>query len=144
MEITYFALGMLSMVALTFVGVVVWGLFRVSKIERQIDVIKQNDRFEFDNVQRQFENVYRSIDNVGNDYRHEFESVFRRFETIEENSRLNTNELVRTMDERFNKMEQYEIRRFDELLRMMNDRYDDSIRYTDKRIDKSLNQKEVL
>ena len=122
MEITYFALGMLSMVALTFVGIIVWGLFRVSKIERQIGVIKQNDRFEFDNVQRQFENVYRSIDNVGNDYRHEFESVFRRFETIEENSRLNT----------------------DNLVRMINDRYDDSIRYTDKRIDKSLNQREVL
>ena len=79
MEITYFALGMLSMVALTFVGVVVWGLFRVSKIERQIGVIKQNDRFEFDNVQRQFENVYRAIDSQRDDYRHEFESVFRRF-----------------------------------------------------------------
>ena len=122
MEITYFALGMLSMVALTFVGVVVWGLFRVGKIERQIAVIKQNDRFGFDNVQRQFENVYRGIDSQRDDYRHEFESVYRRFETIEENSRLNT----------------------DNLVRMMNDRYDDSIRYTDKRIDKSLNQREVL
>jgi len=144
MEITYFALGMLSMVALTFVGVVVWGLFRVSKIERQINVIKQNDRFEFDNVQRQFENVYRSIDSVRDDYRREFESVFRRFETIEENSRLNTNELVRTMDEKFNKMEQYEIKRFDELLGIIRHQHDISIKYTDKRIDKSLNQKEVL
>jgi hypothetical protein len=122
MAITYFALGMLTMVALTFIGVIVWGLFRVSKIERQIGVIKQNDRFEFDNVQRQFENVYRAIDSQRDDYRHEFESVFRRFETIEENSRLNT----------------------DNLVRMMTERYDDSIRYTDKRIDKSLNQKEVL
>ena len=144
MEITYFALGMLSMVALTFVGVVVWGLFRVSKIERQIVVIKQNDRFEFDNVQRQFENVYRGIDSQRDDYRHEFESVFRRFETIEENSRLNTNELVRTMDERFNKMEQYEIKRFDELLGIIRHQHDISIKYTDKRIDKTLNQKEVL
>ena len=122
MGITYFALGMLSMVALIFVGVIVWGLFKVTKIERQIGVIKENNRFEIDNVQRQFENVYRSVDSVRDDYRREFESVFRRFETIEENSRLNTNELVR----------------------MMNERYDDSIRYTDKRIDKSLNQKEVL
>lgn len=144
MEITYFALGMLSMVALTFVGVVVWGLFRVSKIERQIGVIKQNDRFEFDNVQRQFENVYRGIDSQRDDYRHEFESVYRRFETIEENSRLNTNELVRTMDEKFNKMEQYEIKRFDELLGIIRHQHDISIKYTDKRIDKSLNQREVL
>ena len=142
MEITYFALGMLSMVALTFVGVVVWGLYRVSKIERQIVVIKQNDRYEFDNVQRQFENVYRAIDSQRDDYRHEFESVFRRFETIEENSRLNTNELVRTMDERFNKMEQYEIKRFDELLGIIRHQHDISIKYTDKRIDKSLNLKD--
>jgi tRNA U34 5-carboxymethylaminomethyl modifying enzyme MnmG/GidA len=144
MEITYFALGMLSMVALTFVGVVVWGLFRVSKIERQIGVIKQNDRLEFDNVQRQFENVYRSIDNQRVDYRHEFESVFRRFETIEENSRLNTNELVRTMDERFNKMEQDQFGKFHELYGMIIERHTASTSYTDKRVDKLLNQKEVL
>lgn len=144
MGITYFALGMLSMVALIFVGVIVWGLFKVSKLERQIGVIKENNRFEFDNVQRQFENVYRSIDSVRDDYRREFESVFRRFETIEENSRLNTNELVRTMDEKFNKMEQYEIKRFDELLGIIRHQHDISIKYTDKRIDKSLNQKEVL
>lgn len=144
MGITYFALGMLSMVALIFVGVIVWGLFKVSKLERQIGVIKENDKFEFDNVQRQFENVYRSIDSVRDDYRREFESVFRRFETIEENSRLNTNELVRTMDEKFNKMEQYEIKRFDELLGIIRHQHDISIKYTDKRIDKSLNQKEIL
>lgn len=144
MGITYFALGMLSMVALIFVGVIVWGLFKVTKIERQIGVIKENNRFEIDNVQRQFENVYRSTDDVRDDYRREFENVFRRFEVVETNSRLNTNELVRTYDEKLNKIEQYEIKRFDELLRIINDRYDDSIRYTDKRIDKSLNQKEVL
>ena len=144
MGITYFALGMLSMVALIFVGVIVWGMFKVSKLERQIGVIKENDRFEFDNVQRQFENVYRSTDDVRDDYRREFENVFRRFEVVETNSTLNTNELVRTYDEKLNKIEQYEIKRFDELLRIINDRYDDSIRYTDKRIDKSLNQKEVL
>jgi hypothetical protein len=122
MEITYFALGVLSMVALIFVGIIVWGLFRVSKIERQIVDIKESSRIELNTTQRQFENVYRDIDSAGDNYRREFENVFRRFETIEENSRLNT----------------------DNLVRMMNDRYDDSIRYTDKRIDKSLNQKEVL
>ena len=61
MEITYFALGMLSMVALFFIGVIVWGLFKVLRIERQIVVIKENDKFEFDTIHRQFENVYRSI-----------------------------------------------------------------------------------
>ena len=61
MGITYFALGMLSMVALVFVGVIVWGLVKVLRIERQIVAIKEKDKFEFDNVQRQFDNLYRSI-----------------------------------------------------------------------------------
>ena len=61
MGITYFALGMLSMVALIFVGVIVWGLVKVLRIERQIVAIKEKDKFEFDNVQRQFDNLYRSI-----------------------------------------------------------------------------------
>jgi biopolymer transport protein ExbB/TolQ len=61
MGITYFALGMLSMVALVFVGVIVWGLVKVLRIERQIVAIKENQRFDVDNVQRQFDDVYRFI-----------------------------------------------------------------------------------
>jgi hypothetical protein len=45
MEITYFALGMLSMVALFFIGVIVWGLFKVLKIERQMVAIIESDKF---------------------------------------------------------------------------------------------------
>lgn len=126
MEITYFALGMLSMVALIFVGVIVWGLFRVSKIQRQIVDIKENDRLEFNNLQRQLENIYRSIDSVGDNYRREFEHFHRDF------------------TDKCEKIEQFEIKRFDEILRIIEDKYISSLRYTDKRVDKSLNQKEVL
>lgn len=126
MEITYFALGMLSMVALMFIGVIVWGLFRVSKIERQFVDIKENVKFETNVTQRQFENVYRVIDDIK-------ESCMRDFQSFHSE-----------ITNKFDKMEQFEIKRFDELLRIINDRYDDSIRYTDKRIDKTLNQKEVL
>lgn len=126
MEITYFALGMLSMVALMFVGVIVWGLFRVTKIERQLALIKQNDRFEFDNLQRQLENVYRSIDSVGDNHRRDFEHFHRDF------------------TDKCDKIEQFEIKRFDEILRIIEDKYVSSLRYTDKRIDKTINQKEVL
>lgn len=132
MSILYFALGMLSMLGLIFVGVIIWGLFKVSKIERQITVIKQNDRNEFDGV-------YRNFDNIRNDYRYQFEDVLRRFEIIEGNSRRNTDEVVRNMDEKFNKMKQHEIKRFDELLGIIRHQHDISIKYTDKRIDKSLN-----
>ena len=133
MGITYFALGMLSMVALIFVGVIVWGLFRVSRIEKEVRIANElnRDKFDgvykqFDNIQRQIDQIYRSIDNVGDNYRREFEHFHREF------------------TDKCDKIEQFEIKRFDELLRIINARYDDSIRYTDKRIDKSLNQKEVI
>lgn len=117
MAITYFALGMLTMVALTFIGVIVWGLFRVSKIQRQIVDIKEDFKSDYDSIQRQMDNILRS-------YKRDLQDFYS--ET--------TN--------KFDKVEQYEIKRFDELLRIINDRYDDSIRYTDKRIDKSLNLKD--
>ena len=137
MSILYFALGMLSMLGLIFVGIIIWGMVKVVKIQKKIHVIEQLDRDRFDGV-------YRSFDDIRNDNRREFENVFRRFEVIETNSRLNTNELVRSMDEKLNKMEQHEIKRFDELLGIIRHQHDISIKYTDKRIDKSLNQKEVL
>ena len=113
MAITYFALGMLTMVALTFIGVIVWGLFKVSKIQRQIVDIKEDFKSDYDIIQRQMGSHKRDLQ----DFHLEI-----------------TN--------KFDKMEQYEIKRFDELFRIINDRYDDSIRYTDKRIDKSLNLKD--
>jgi hypothetical protein len=126
MGITYFALGMLSMLALVFVGVIVWGLVKVLRIERQIVAIKENDKFEFDTVHRQFENVYRTTGEIRDD------------------SNQAMNNLWRDITTKFEKMEQYQEIRHDELSRTMNDMYNDSCRYTDRRIDKSLNQKEIL
>jgi dimeric dUTPase (all-alpha-NTP-PPase superfamily) len=77
MGITYFALGMLSMVALVFVGVIVWGLVKVLRIERQIVAIKENQRFDVDNVQRQFENVYRSIGELRDDSNKSMDNLWR-------------------------------------------------------------------
>ncbi len=126
MEITYFALGMLSMVALVFVGVIVWGLFKVLKIERQIVAIKESQRFEYDNVQRQFENVYRRSEDDRN-------IIWREY-----------GDYRKEIDSKFEKLEQYTTTRNEELSRMVNDMYSDACRYTDRRIDKSLNQKEIL
>jgi hypothetical protein len=126
MGITYFALGVLSMLALVFVGVIVWGLVKVLRIERQIVDIKENDKFEFDTVHRQFENVYRTTGEIRDD------------------SNQSMNNLWRDITTKFEKMEQYQEIRHDELSRTMNDMYNDSCRYTDRRIDKSLNQKEIL
>jgi len=77
MEITYFALGMLSMLALVFVGVIVWGLVKVLRIERHIVAIKENQRFDVDNVQRQFDNVYRTIGDHRDDSNKVMENLWR-------------------------------------------------------------------
>lgn len=61
MGITYFALGMLSMLALVFVGVIVWGLVKVLRIERQIVVIKEKDKFEFDNIYQRLDIFWRAL-----------------------------------------------------------------------------------
>ena len=126
MGITYFALGMLSMVALFFIGVIVWGVFKVMKIESQIVDIIESHRFDVDNIQRQFDQAYRSIGELRDD------------------SYREVHELNRNTNEKFERLEQYQNIRFDEISRMVNDMYNDSCRYTDKRIDKSLNQKEIL
>lgn len=126
MEITYFALGMLSMVALFFIGVIVWGLFKVLKIEGQIVAIKENDKFEFDNIQRQFENVYRRSEDDRN-------IIWREY-----------GDYRKEIDSKFEKLEQYAITRNDELSRMVGDMYNDACRYTDRRFDKAKPQKEIL
>ena len=77
MGITYFALGMLSMLALVFVGVIVWGLVKVLRIERQIVAIKENQRFDVDNVQRQFDGVYRTIGDHRDDSNKAMDNLWR-------------------------------------------------------------------
>jgi hypothetical protein len=114
------------MVLFSFIGGVVWGLVKVLRIERQIVAIKENDKFEFDTVHRQFENVYRTTGEIRDD------------------SNQAMNNLWRDITTKFEKMEQYQEIRHDELSRTMNDMYNDSCRYTDRRIDKSLNQKEII
>ncbi len=98
------------MLGLIFVGIIIWGLFKVGRIERKIRHIEELDRDKFDGI-------YRSFDGIRNDHNRDLENVFRNFDTIEGNSRRNT----------------------DELVKMIHEKFDDSIRYTDKRIDKSLN-----
>ena len=112
MSILYFALGMLSMLALVFVGVIVWGLVKVIKIQRQIDVIKKNDEKEFDHL-------------------------YQRIDKDAQYSNEHFREFSREYDRKLQQMTEYEIKRFDELLKIIQSSYDDSIRYTDRRVDKS-------
>jgi exonuclease VII large subunit len=112
MELLYFALGFLSMVLFSFIGGAVWGLVKVIKIQRQIDVIKKNDEKEFD-------------------------YLYQRIDKDAQYSNEHFREFSREYDRKLQQMTEYEIKRFDELLRIIQNNYEDSIRYTDRRVDKS-------
>ena len=77
MGITYFALGMLSMVALVFVGVIVWGLVKVLRIERQIVAIKEKDKFEFDNIYRRLDIFWQAFGDHKDDSNKAMDNLWR-------------------------------------------------------------------
>ena len=57
METMYFVLGMLSIVAVAFVAVVVWGLLKIKKQQRSIEILQQR----LDEMPRQFYDETRNI-----------------------------------------------------------------------------------
>ena len=77
MGITYFTLGMLSMLALLFFGVIVWGLVKVLRIERQIVAIKEKDKFEFDNIYRRLDIFWRALSDHKDDSNKAMDNLWR-------------------------------------------------------------------
>lgn len=77
MGITYFALGMLSMLALLFFGVIVWGLVKVLRIERQIVAMKEKDKFEFDNIYRRLDIFWRALGDHKDDSNKSMDNLWR-------------------------------------------------------------------
>ena len=77
MGITYFALGMLSMLALLFFGVIVWGLVKVLRIERQIVAMKEKDKFEFDNIYRRLDIFWRAVGDHKDDSNKAMDNLWR-------------------------------------------------------------------
>lgn len=53
----YFVLGMLSIIAVTFVAVVVWGLLKIKNQQRSIEILQQR----LDEMPRQFYDETRNI-----------------------------------------------------------------------------------
>jgi len=111
METTYFVLGMLSVVALIFIGVVAWGMFKISKQQTQIG-----------SLQDDIQGLVRTISQ-------EMEYTNRRMD----NERQNIQSEVRDYNDRLE-------RQLTDIWRGMDTRITDSISesnsYTDKRIDK--------
>ena len=112
METTYyFVLGMLSVVALIFIGVIAWGMFKISKQQTEIGSLKEDIQGLVRTISQEIEYTTRRIDS---------ERQYIQSEVREYNDRLE--------------------RQLTDIWRGMDTRITDSIKesnsYTDKRIDK--------
>ena len=107
METTYFVLGMLSVVALIFIGVIAWGMFKISKQQTQIGNLQEDIQRLARTISQEIEDTTRRIDSE----RQYIQSGVR-----EHNDRLE--------------------RQITDIWRGMTDCVKESNSYTDKRIDK--------
>lgn len=111
METTYFVLGMLSVVALIFIGVITWGMVKINKQQTEIGSLKDDIQGLLRTISQEIDYTSRRIDSE----RQNIQSDFREY-----NDRLE--------------------RQLTDIWRGMDTRVTDSIKesnsYTDKRIDK--------
>lgn len=111
METTYFVLGMLSVFALIFIGVITWGMFKINKQQTEIGNLREDIQGLLRTISQEIEYTTRRIDSE----RQNIQSDFREY-----NDRLE--------------------RQLTDIWRGMDTRITDSIKesnsYTDKRIDK--------
>ena len=75
METMYFVLGMLSIVAVAFVAVVVWGLLKIKNQQRSIEILQQR----LDEMTRQF---YDDINNITQTFDRRIDDVWGGFRDI--------------------------------------------------------------
>ena len=87
METTYFVLGMLSIIAAAIVGVLVWGIVKISKQQQHLNHIKRmmeemprelNERFSlvYRDVDDRNSHLHRRIDETNANMSHEYERLY--------------------------------------------------------------------
>ena len=113
METTYFVLGMLSVVALIFIGVIAWGMVKISKQQTEIGSLQENIQGLVRTISQEIEDTTRRIDS---------ERQYIQSEVREYNDRLERQltDIWRGIDTR------------------IMDSVNESNSYTDKRIDKMI------
>ena len=114
METTYFVLGMLSVVALIFIGVIAWGMFKISKQQTEIGNLKEDIQQLVRTISQEIEDTTRRIDSE----RQYIQSGVR-----EHNDRLE--------------------RQITDIWRGITDSISESNSYTDKRIDKLIDTYDI-
>jgi predicted PurR-regulated permease PerM len=114
METTYFVLGMLSVVALIFIGVIAWGMFKISKQQTEIGNLKEDIQGLVRTISQEIEDTTRRIDY----------------------ERQNIQSEVRGYSDRLE-------RQITDIWRAMTDSISESNSYTDKRIDKLIDTYDI-
>jgi hypothetical protein len=80
METTYFVLGILSVVALIFIGVIAWGMVKISKQQTEIGNLKEDIQGLVRTISQEIEYTTRRIDNERQNIQLEFRGCNDRFE----------------------------------------------------------------
>jgi hypothetical protein len=63
METMYFTFGVLTMIALITIGVIVYGIVKVFKMEKQIKVIAEDAKWNYNDINDRFRDTYQRIEN---------------------------------------------------------------------------------
>jgi len=120
METIYFVLGMLSIVGVTFVAAIVWGVVKITKLLKANRGLEEwivgNDRHMHDNIN----SLHKDLDQKSDE-------LYRRISIVTEEFHRDMRDLSREMD-----------KRNEELDRNINDRATNIISYVDSRVDKAL------
>ena len=131
METMYFVLGMLSIVAVAFVAVIVWGLLKIKKQESEIKMLNRmhedNHRLIYsmvEDVNRRINIEIQNLDQVVSNYRREFldetrelnQTFSRRVEDIWTGFRDIRNEMVELSKSDVDLSKSYTDSRIDKLI----------------------------
>jgi biopolymer transport protein ExbB/TolQ len=82
MEKYYFALGMLSMVAVIIFTVIVWGILKVVKTEKKLNEFQESYRWDVENNHRRYEESRRDFDDRIENFSRSIQDEFKRVETL--------------------------------------------------------------
>lgn len=82
MEKYYFALGMLSMVAVIILTVIVWGILKVVKTEKKLDNFQESYRWDVENNHRRHDESRRDLNDRMEHFSRSIEDEIKRVETL--------------------------------------------------------------
>jgi len=98
METMYFILGMFTMVALAFVCVIVVGLLKIRKQEKQINDLKETVNYERNSLDRHLQDIFRSREdferNVWDSIRNNMNDLDKQFDLIKKESNSYTDSRI--------------------------------------------------